>query len=88
MTNKWNDDVMIGAENVKNYLDFVLKERSQLYGTIIFLMISNNIQESELPSVETFRTYAENYYIIFEKAEGENLYRVALKEREDDATEV
>lgn len=87
MTNKWNDDIMAGAENVKHYLDFVLRERSQLYGTIIFLMVSNKLTETELPPVETFSTYGDSFYVVFEKAENQNLYRVCLKEREDNETE-
>lgn len=88
MTNKWDDVVLSGAQNIKNYLDFILKERSQLYGTIIYLMISNDITESELPSEETFRRYGDDYYVLFEKAEGENLFRVRLVEREENETEV
>lgn len=84
MTKQWEDDVTKGAENVKGYLDYVLKERAQLYGTIIFLMIRSGLTEVELPAPETFRRYGYDYYIMYERAtDNPDLYRFRLIEREE-----
>lgn len=84
MTNEWQDEVTEGAKNVKHYLDYVLRERAQLYGTVIFLMISNGLTEVELPSPETFKRYGYDYYIQYEKAtDRDDLFRFKLVEREE-----
>lgn len=66
----WEDDVLKGFKYIKGFNEFLEKERAQLYGTIIYLMISNNLDEIELPTIDTFIKYHEDYYIQY-YADGE-----------------
>ncbi len=78
---KWEDDIMKGVKWTKNFLDFLLNERSQLYGTIILLMLSRGLESCTLPPIDEFRELGNKYFAVFEEDENKN-YRVTLKEQE------
>lgn len=77
---QWEDDVMKGAEFVKKFMTFMLKERSQLYGVIEYLMKDMDITEVYLPPMEEFKEIGNKYYVLFEDDENGN-FRVVLKEQ-------
>lgn len=79
----WKDDVMRGVEYVHNLMDYMLGERNQLYGIAIYLMIRLGLEEAELPSIETFKTYEATYYMKVEKSD-DGLYRIRLVPREEE----
>lgn len=78
----WQDDVTKGAEFIKGYVDFILKERSQLYGTIVHLMIEFGTNKMEMPPRSDMMIYGSDYYILFSKHD-DGKYYVELKEQID-----
>lgn len=80
----WEDDTMRGAEYVKKYTDHIMKERSQLYGVIIHLMLTHEMDTMEFPDIEVFNQYGKDYYILFEKVEDTENYRARLLKQEPD----
>lgn len=81
--NEWDDDVKRGVAYSTKLLDFMLKERGQLYGTIIHLLKLMEEDYVMLPTIEEFKEYGEKFYILYETNE-EGEFRVSLKDREDD----
>lgn len=63
---KWNDDVMKGIAYTHNLLDFILSERSQLYGTLVHFMVQFEVNNIEFPTPEDLAFYGKNYYIHFD----------------------
>jgi hypothetical protein len=76
----WEDDVLRGFDWISKFSEFVKKERGQLYGTIIYLMISNNLEEIELPNIDTFLKYQSDYYIQFVEEDGKFKARLIMQE--------
>lgn len=61
----WQDDVMRGVEYTKALLNYMLRERNQLYGIILKLMTDSNITELALNEDEAIELGSK--YYIFEK---------------------
>jgi hypothetical protein len=80
----WEDDTMKGADYVKNFVGHLMKERAQLYGTIIHLMLTNKLDVMEFPEIETFKQYGKDYYVVFEQEEGIQNFRAKLLKQEKD----
>jgi hypothetical protein len=77
----WEDDFMKGAAWCKNFLDILLSERGQMYGTLIHLFLKNGITEIELPTRDVLNSYGRDYYMLFNKKEDGGFY-LTLKEQE------
>lgn len=90
MTNKeletrkvWEDDLMRGAEYTRKFIDLLMNERSQLYGVIIHLMLTNNIGALILPPIEEFKEYGKKYYVLFAQDPETKEYLAKLLEQEN-----
>lgn len=83
---KWKDNVMSGVEYVGTLLDFMMKERSQLYGTIIYLMILNKLTKAELPPFEVMKRYGTDYYIMYEGNESGGVDIKLMEQEHDEET--
>lgn len=80
----WKDDVMVMAENIQKSVAFMMRERFQLYGTIIYLMISNGLQEIIMPKFETMNSYGKDFYILFgENERGEFTMKLMQRPEEE-----
>lgn len=84
------DDVIAGVTKTVNLLNYMIGERSQLYGTIIYLMQMLEKNEIAMPTVEAMREYQKSFYVKFDVVNDEFL--VSLVERtseegEEDGTE-
>jgi hypothetical protein len=77
--NGWEDDVMRGADWAKKFIDFMLAERSQLYGTLIHMFIANGLEELMLPERAVLKEYGEKYYLLYHKDGDE--FKLSLKEQ-------
>ncbi len=84
MTN-WMDNVIEGVTQTVDLLSFMLRERSQLYGTIVHLMIQFETRELDLPEMDIFKSYGERYFVEFLPTE-EGGFKVSLKMRNQDET--
>jgi hypothetical protein len=82
MNKEWSDSIMEGVNNTVRLLSFMLKERSQLYGTLIHLMLQFEKREIIMPPIEVFNGYGKKYYVNFDAQEDGTL-KVYLKLRED-----
>jgi len=85
----WQDDVMKGIDYVHNLLDFVRRERFQLYGMLIHLFKTYGITKLELPSVAVLSSYGVDYYLIFHADESDpNKFVLELKEQTHDQEKI
>jgi len=81
MTDEWKDKVIDGVKWVHNFMDFVVAERSQIYGTLIHLFLLLQTESIILPDRETLIEYGEKYYVLFAPNE-EGIWEASIKERE------
>lgn len=81
----WKDDVMNGVEYTKALLNYMLKERSQLYGMIIYLMKEMEVNKVILPPPSEMIAYESECYILIDKEDGE--FFLKLLPREDEESE-
>lgn len=79
-TKEWNDSINRGFEYIEKFLPILSKERSQLYGTIILLMLQNGIKAVELPPISEFQELGEKYYVLYHERDGK--FYATLKEQE------
>lgn len=80
--NSWDDDVLKGVRYVHNLMDFILRERGQLYGAMIHLMKLLEKDKVEFPPIETFQGYGRDYYLISKDDEEDGKFYMYLKEQE------
>jgi hypothetical protein len=84
MTRKeWEDNIMKGIDYSHKLLELLRAERGQLYGAIIHLMLTNNLDSIELPEIETFRSYGKDYYILFSEKEGKFMASLLPQDKEN-----
>lgn len=79
--NPWVDDVMLGVANSHRLLDFMIRERNQLYGTIIYLMELLEKNRVIMPTIESLKEYHSTFYVLFDQ-EGQDFF-VNIKPRDE-----
>ena len=82
----WNDDIVRGFDTTIRLYNVVLNERAQLYGSLIQVMLQNNVQYFELP-MEDAKSIGEKYYILFTPNDDKTILSVELKEQEEKVIE-
>jgi hypothetical protein len=89
MTKKMVDDVvLIGAQRTIDLLNYMIQERNQLYGTIIYLLELMNTDRVIMPPIESMREYHNTFYVTFDELEGDFFVsRVKKEEEEEDGEE-
>jgi hypothetical protein len=81
----WKDDVMTGFEKISEFFSFVLRERSQLYGSLIHLMILTGSYKVELPPTpEKFVEYGRKYYVMFSQGDDGKFYMEVHKRENEE----
>lgn len=83
---EWTDDVIRGADWTIKFMSYIKRERSQTYGMILHLMLTQGLKEIEMPSIEELNKLGDIYYILFNPDE-DGVWKVRLVEREDHDTE-
>lgn len=78
----WSDDVLQGVHNTVNLLNFMLRERSQLYGTIIYLMQLLETEKVIMPPAPARLEYQNSFFVLFDKDPETDEFFVYLKPRE------
>jgi hypothetical protein len=79
----WNDDILRGFDTTIKLYNVVLNERAQLYGSLIQVMLQNDVTYFELP-IEDAKFIAKNYYILFKPNDDNTILSVELKVQETD----
>lgn len=80
----WNDDVLRGFNNTIDLFNIVIRERAQLYGSLIAVMNKSNITEVEIP-FEEYKQIGLTQYVLFEPTE--TGLKVTIKEQEKETVE-
>lgn len=82
MTDKWSDDVTRGIDYTHNLLDFMRNERSQLYGSLVYVMLKSDLPSCEI-TAEELREIGKTKYILFSPNEEEQKIKIEVLDRED-----
>jgi hypothetical protein len=76
----WSDNVIQGVTNTVSLLNFMLRERGQLYATIIYLMEVLGKNQLPMPTLQSVIEYSKSFYVSFDQVDGE--FVVAIHPRE------
>ena len=76
----WEDDVMKGVKYTVGLLNYMLKERAQLYGALIKSM-QNGAESFEI-SKEDLDEIGKKYYVLFTPNKEKETLTVELKEQD------
>lgn len=82
-----NNNALNVSEWIHGAVDFIMAERNQLCASLIFLMISNDLEEVVLPNKDTFNSYGRDYFLAFNVDEETKIHTVRLMERPEEDTQ-
>lgn len=74
------DDVIMGVSRTVKLLNYMLNERSQLYGTVIYLLQLLEQNRVVMPPVKAMQEYHKSFFVKFD-FEGED-FVVSLEPKE------
>lgn len=83
MTGKFHDHVADALESTIGLIEYIQKERSQMYGTIIYLMQLMARENIALPPIESMREYINSFMIMYDMNDEGEFY-VKIVEKEDE----
>jgi hypothetical protein len=79
------EEVISGVQRTVNLLNYMLGERAQLYGTIIYLMQSLEKDKVYMPSIEAMQEYHDTFSVNY--ALEDDGFVVKLLPRDDPSEE-
>lgn len=81
------DGVLNGVQKTVDLLNYMVKERSQTYGTIIYLMEVLEKNSIVMPPVAAMREYHDSFYVQYIEEDGDFFLKIMSKEEEVDGEE-
>ena len=81
MSNKnWSDNVIEGVSETVSLLNFMLRERGQLYATVIYLMELLGKTELPMPTIQSMIEYSKSFYVAYDERDGQFLVSIHPRE--------